>query len=209
MCRLTTQADSAFAPISSSYYTPGDNSNLLTGSDTAELTVTRGTQDALAPGAEYTINYSAETITINSGYEVNMAQDFSGTFITSGGSISSYIGQTLYIRRVATKNRPPDSAGTAILLTRPSVPSVQGAMRPWRTEATAGLPARIPRWNTVKALAEPDRLYGRYHPGHGPGTYQARVKATDSRFAGAEAGVTIQTGAAPIYTLNVAVPAFD
>lgn len=155
MCRLTTQADSAFAPISSSYYTPGDNSNLLTGSDTAELTVTRGTQDALAPGAEYTINYSAETITINSGYEVNMAQDFSGTFITSGGSISSYIGKTLYIRRVATKNRPPDSAGTAILLTRPSVPSVQGAMRPWRTEATAGLPARIPRWNTVKALAEP------------------------------------------------------
>ena len=42
-----------------------------------------------------------------------------------------------------------------------------------------------------------------------PGTYQVRVKATDTDFASLAADVTIATGAEKTYTLNVTAPTFD
>lgn len=45
--------------------------------------------------------------------------------------------------------------------------------------------------------------------GLAPGKYQVRLAATNSDFASAAADVTIATGAARTYTLNVTAPAFD
>ncbi len=46
----------------------------------------------------YTIHYEAETITIGAGYAVYTAET-GGTQITSGSSITAYIGQSLYIQK--------------------------------------------------------------------------------------------------------------
>lgn len=101
----------------------------------AETTTAEASQEAevkvytayTAPetGEGYSINYTEETITVDSGYEVNTAQGFDGTIIPEG-SITSYIGQPLYIRRAADEDGAPASAGTAIPLTRPAAPAVQG-----------------------------------------------------------------------------------
>ena len=71
----------------------------------------------------YTIDYAAETITIDEGYEV-YTEATGGTQIQSGNSITDYIGQSLYIQKsgsettgrteISIPDRPaaPTTAGT-------------------------------------------------------------------------------------------------
>ena len=71
----------------------------------------------------YTIDYAAETITIDEGYEV-YTEATGGTQIQSGNSITDYIGQSLYIQKsgsettgrteISIPDRPaaPTNAGT-------------------------------------------------------------------------------------------------
>ena len=165
------------------------------------------------PGEGYSINYTAETITVDSGYEVNTAQGFDGTII-SEGSIASYIGQTLYIRRAATPGEAPASTGTAIPLTRPVAPAVQGVNETvaGRNDGriiglTAGVDYEIS--DDSGQSWEDAELTGTEITGLAPGDYQVRAKSTDTSFTGEAASVTISTGAEPTYTLNVTAPAFD
>ena len=66
----------------------------------------------------YTINYKAETITIAEGYEVYTAET-DGEQILSGGSITAYIGQSLYIQQTDASER------TAIPIPqRPQAPNI-------------------------------------------------------------------------------------
>ena len=60
------------------------------------------------PGEGYSINYTAETITINSGYEVNTAEDFTGTEIADGSSLAGYTERpsTFATRRTMAAHRP-------------------------------------------------------------------------------------------------------
>ena len=69
-----------------------------------------------APAANegYTINYATETLTVKDDYEVNTAENFTGTAIQSGTSLSDYIGSTLYIRHKADANGAPVSAAVAL-----------------------------------------------------------------------------------------------
>ncbi len=50
----------------------------------------------------YTINYAEETITIGEGYEV-YTEATEGTQIQSGGSITAYIGESLYIQQTGSE----------------------------------------------------------------------------------------------------------
>lgn len=189
----------------------------------AETTTAEASQEAevkvytayTAPetGEGYSINYTEETITVDSGYEVNTAQGFDGTIIPEG-SITSYIGQPLYIRRAADEDGAPASAGTAIPLTRPAAPAVQGVNETVQgredgkiTGLTAGVGYEISddsgqSWKNAE-------LTGTEITGLAPGSYQVRVKSTDTSFTGEAASVTISTGAEPTYILNVTAPTFD
>lgn len=165
------------------------------------------------PREGYSINYTEETISIYVGYEVNTAQGFDGTII-SEGSIASYIGQPLYIRRAATVGGAPASAGTAIFLARPAAPAVQGVNETVAgqndgriTGLTAGVDYEIS--DDSGQSWEDAELTGTEITGLAPGSYQVRAKSTDTSFTGEAASVTISTGAEPTYTLNVTAPAFD
>ena len=76
-------------------------------------------------GVGYTVNYNDETLTITSDYEVNTAEDFTGTAIASGSSLVAYIDGTLYIRHKADKGGAPASAAVAVSIpARPAAPSL-------------------------------------------------------------------------------------
>lgn len=84
---------------------------------------------APAAGTGYIIDYEEETLTIDSGYEVNTAEDFGGTGIASGGSLADCIGQTLYIRHTADADGAPASAAVEIPISaRPAAPGVTGGI---------------------------------------------------------------------------------
>ena len=78
---------------------------------------------APAAGTGYTIHFDTETLTIDNGYEVNTAEDFTGTGIASGGSLAGYTGKTLYIRHAADDDGAPASAAAELLIpARPAAP---------------------------------------------------------------------------------------
>lgn len=165
-------------------------------------------------GEGYSINYAEETISIYVGYEVNTAQGFDGTIIPEG-SITSYIGQTLYIRRAADEDGAPASASFAISIpARPAAPAIQGVNETVAgredgkiTGLTAGVDYEIS--DDSGQSWEDAELTGTEITGLAPGDYQVRAKSTDTSFTGEPASVTISTGAEPTYTLNVAAPTFD
>ena len=72
----------------------------------------------------YTIHYEAETLTIGAGYAVYTAETAGGTQITSGSSITAYIGQSLYIQ----KTDPETTERTEIEIpARPQAPTLTSA----------------------------------------------------------------------------------
>lgn len=76
-----------------------------------------------APGGSvYSINFTTETITFESVYEVNTNSGFDGTTVISGGSVTP--GQTLYIRRVESGGIPASAATQMVIPARPAAPSL-------------------------------------------------------------------------------------
>ena len=73
-----------------------------------------------AAGKGYTLDYAAETITVTDGYEVSTAET-GGTSVSSG-SISEYLGQTLYIRKVENSNHSASGWTSFMLTARPGAP---------------------------------------------------------------------------------------
>lgn len=70
----------------------------------------------------YSINFTTETITFESVYEVNTNSGFNGTTVRSGGSVTP--GQTLYIRRVASDGIPASAATRMLIPARSAAPSL-------------------------------------------------------------------------------------
>ena len=70
----------------------------------------------------YSIDYTAETITVSDGYEVNTDSGFgTGTVVTSGSTVTP--GQTFHVRKAANGSIPA-SAGTAFTIpARPAAPA--------------------------------------------------------------------------------------
>ena len=78
----------------------------------------------------YTINYAGETITIADGYEVYTAET-EGDKIQSGGSITAYIGKSLYIQ----KTDPETTRRTEIKIpARPEAPKTTDINISYSTE---------------------------------------------------------------------------
>lgn len=112
------------------YY--GENVNVGTGSviinftgnysgeTTVYFNIVKAAQTAPAADEGYTIDYKAETITVEDGYEVYTAQS-GGTQITSG-SITDYLGQTLYIRKTETGTHNASGWTEFTIASRPAAP---------------------------------------------------------------------------------------
>ena len=92
------------------------------GSATVYFNIVKAAQTAPAADEGYTIDYKAETITVEDGYEVYTAQS-GGTQITSG-SITDYLGQTLYIRKTETGTHNASGWTEFTIASRPNAPSV-------------------------------------------------------------------------------------
>ena len=157
------------------------------------------------PGIDegYTIDYAAETIQADSGYEVASN--------TSGDPVSDPIpGKTLYVRK-AENNLCFASGWTEFTVSdRPSVPSgLQGETTSYAGSKdgkimglTDGTAYQISEdgGNTWKDAA----LTGTEITGLTAGTYWVRVKATDSNFASEAAEAEVPDGPPRlVYTLTV------
>ena len=170
---------------------------------------------APAENEGYSIDYTAETLTVEDGYEVNTAVDFNGSKITNGSSLADYLGSTLYIRHKADENGAPASTAVSISVpARLAAPDAKGVNETFENEndgkitgLTVGTAYEISSdngktWNDAT-------LTGTEITGLAPGTYLVRAKSTATSFAGAAAEVTIATGEERTYTLNVTTPTFD
>ena len=155
-----------------------------------------------APAANegYAINYATETLTVKDGYEVNTAEDFTGTAIQSGASLSDYIGSTLYIRHKADANGAPASA--AVALTIPARPAAPSGLTAVNETAEGKHDGQITGVTTameykLSTADEWTACTGTTLTNLAPGTYEVRVKGRDSSFTGNAAQVTIATESEP------------
>lgn len=92
------------------------------GTATVYFNIVKASQTAPGENEGYTIDYTAETITVQDGYEVYTAQS-GGTQITSG-SITDHLGQTLYIRKTETDTHNASGWTQFNIASRPAAPSV-------------------------------------------------------------------------------------
>ena len=92
------------------------------GETTVYFNIVKAAQTAPGENEGYTIDYEDETITVQDGYEVYTAQS-GGTQITSG-SITDYLGQTLYIRKTETGTHNASGWTEFTIASRPNAPSV-------------------------------------------------------------------------------------
>ena len=155
-----------------------------------------------APAANegYAINYATETLTVKDGYEVNTAEDFTGTAIQSGATLSDYIGSTLYIRHKADANGAPASA--AVALTIPARPAAPSGLTAVNETAEGKHDGQITGVTTameykLSTADEWTACTGTTLTNLAPGTYEVRVKGRDSSFTGNAAQVTIATESEP------------
>ena len=155
-----------------------------------------------APAANegYAINYATETLTVKDDYEVNTAEDFNGTAIQSGASLSDYIGSTLYIRHKADANGAPASA--AVALTIPARPAAPSGLTAVNETAEGKHDGQITGVTTameykLSTADEWTACTGTTLTNLAPGTYEVRVKGRDSSFTGNAAQVTIATESEP------------
>lgn len=171
-------------------------------------------KEAPNEGIGYKVIYETETLTVTGGYEVNTAQDFTGTAIPNGGSIQP--GGTYYVRAAASDDVDgltiPCSKEVGFTLdNRPNAPdNLQGTNETFADEedgkitgTSSDMEYRLSSSDDWKSCS------GDSLTDLAPGTYLVRYKATDSAFASAEAAVEIKTGEQRTYTLNVTAPAFN
>lgn len=90
------------------------------GTATVYFNIVKANQDVPGKGEGYTIDYAAETITVQDGYEVYTAQN-GGTQITNGQVTP---GTTYYIRHEGDANHNPSEFTAFTVTARPAAPSV-------------------------------------------------------------------------------------
>ena len=111
---------------SGSYYvqvTAEDNKGLTSQpgtSDSVTVVISKAKPDAPAADTGYTIDFDAETIDIADGYEIFTSED-AATEITDG-SITDYLGETIYIRTEENANHEPSGWTEIKIPARPAQP---------------------------------------------------------------------------------------
>ena len=163
-----------------------DGDNTVTLSYTFPLT---------APGENegYSIDYEEETITITDNYEVNTAEDFSGTTVSSGTNVTP--GATFYIRKAAADNTPASAAAELTIPNRPDAPTGLVGVG----ERSSGKITGLTAGTAYEILADTETIWvSKIADSKGEitalalGTYQVRLKATDKAFTGEPAKVEIK-----------------
>ncbi len=153
------------------------------------------------------IDYKTETIP-NDGdrLEVNTAQDFSGTAISSGSSISAYIGKTIYVRVKETDTNLESLPLAVELAARPAAPAnLQSKPTSFAGESDgsiSGVNATMEYKADVEDAAWTD-CEDTEITGLSAGTYLVRVKVTASSFASEPATVVVAAGAERICQLHM------
>ena len=218
---LTYQWYEGSTPISgadsASYTTPAD---LVVGSHTYHCVITCGTYTVTSGNATVKVNPFAEaTPVISIDYENESLTGFvsdrnyaiNGTAVTTVDgklSVVDYIGSNISIVTKASDSNHADSTAQALTIpARPAVPTpvgvnetIDGKHDGQITGLTAGTVYQIKAsgdWQD-KTADEDGKITGL-----APDTYQVRVKATSTSFASLVANVTIATGTAKTYTLNI------
>ena len=92
-----------------------------TTSSPVTVTISKAKPDAPAANAGYTIDFAGETIEITEGYEIYTGTDENGKEITDG-SITDYLGETIYIRTEGDGNHEPSDWTAIAIPARPDAP---------------------------------------------------------------------------------------
>ncbi|MTR30842.1 hypothetical protein GMD62_00590 [Pseudoflavonifractor sp. BIOML-A14] len=137
------------------------------------------------------IDYKNETISFDGALEMNTVENFGGASVSAGGSITDYIGQTLYIR-VRAAGEVPVSAATAISIPArpqaPGEPAVVAGTNVLTVTAVPGVEYTVDDWSTGNTTGA--------FTGLQPGTVyslKARVAATESSFKSGELSKNART----------------
>ncbi|SDN97614.1 Calx-beta domain-containing protein [Acetanaerobacterium elongatum] len=158
--------------------------------------------DAPADGEGYNIDYINETILLTNGYQAGTDSGF--TSLISSGSVTGYLGQTIYIRKSAD-GEIPASAGTGFAIpARLSAPAGIGTANESYPDAGDGKITNVDSTMEYKKDAEPTwtGITGFELTGLTGGTYYIRLKAADKdidpavsaeSFASLAASITVQT----------------
>lgn len=164
------------------------------GETTVYFDIVKAAQTAPGDGEGYTIDYEDETITVRNGYEVYTAQS-GGTQIASG-SITDYLGQTLYIRKTETGTHNASDWTQFNIASRPAAPSVNAVAETIKDKRDG----KVTGVNTTMEYSTDGgqnwtACTGAEIAGLAAGTtVTVRVKATDNAPHGAESACTIGAG---------------
>ncbi|MDO5151275.1 MAG: hypothetical protein Q4D76_18085, partial [Oscillospiraceae bacterium] len=148
---------------------------------TAEFKITKATQAAPAANVGYTIDYEAETITANEGYEVST----SNTELAAPVEGKAIPGDKYYIRKQGDDNNAPSSWTTITAPLRPEGPAGINYVTPTTAEGTDGaitgvsslMEYRRSTSDEWTAIVSTEITY------LSVGTYVVRYKATETAFA--------------------------
>lgn len=155
------------------------------------FTITRAGQTPPGEGEGYTIDYTEETITVLSGYEVYTAQE-DGSKIESGVKVTP--GETYYIRRAATTTQEASEFTPFTVAERPATPAAPTVTGRTDTSLTisteSGYEYLIDGGSWVSGSGS--RTFENLTPGTDY-TISVRVPATDDAFASDAASITVAT----------------
>lgn len=164
------------------------------GSTTVNFDIVKAGQTAPGENDGYTIDYAAETISIDTGYEVYTAQN-GGTKVAIG-SITDHLGQTLYIRKTETDTHNASDWTQFNIAPRPAAPSVNAVAETIRDKRDG----KVTGVNTTMEYSTDGgqnwtACTGAEITGLAAGTtVTVRVKATTTAPHGAESACTIGAG---------------
>lgn len=141
------------------------------------------------------IDYTAETISFAATLEVNTAENFDRTAITSGNSIKDYFGSTLYVRVKENGNIPASEPLPLAIPSRPTAPSVSVNYGEETLSTTTAMQyasstsgQSVQRWETC----EEDMAATAFGwDGSAEVTVKFRTAATSSDFASVETAVVL------------------
>lgn len=120
---LSPKAGYTLSGVPENYFTVAGASAINSANSGSVTAVFPGTPYAApAAGEGYTLDYAAETITVQSGYQVSAASNFA-SLIPSGSDISGYLGTTLYVRKAANGTIPESSGTSFSVAARPATPA--------------------------------------------------------------------------------------
>lgn len=173
--------------------------------DTCGYTFVKEPQKAPVAGEGYTINYTAETITVKPGYEVRPNRDGTGGAVPSGTKVTP--GGTLYIRESADASHSASNWVALSIPVRPAAPdaphAVKETVKGRGDGKITGLTTKM-EYQTGGAAAwtpcSEDDTKGLSHPAGVE--FRARYAATASAFASEAKRLTVEAGPAITVTFD-------